>query len=225
MENFPINPADLVVFAVIVLSGLLAFARGLIRELLSAAGWIGAAAVAWFGFDRVLPITRQFISVDFIATGVTAAALFVAALIVLSLVGHMVASQVRDSALNAVDRSLGFIFGVARGALLVCLAYLVLAWIHPPEEQPPVLRAAKTMPLIERGAAMLRTLVPAEMRGPGPEDEAPGTTGAADAPAEQRARDLAAPRPTAPKSAAPEGESGYNTDARRDMERLIQSTE
>ncbi|MDJ0894867.1 MAG: CvpA family protein [Alphaproteobacteria bacterium] len=159
MDNLPISVADLFVGAVLVISAMLAFARGLVREVLSMAAWLGAIAATYFGRAPITELSRQALGYDW-APMVGFVAVFVVSLVALSVAGHAVASMVRGSALNSVDRSLGFLFGLARGGLVVCLAYLVLTFAYPPAEQPLELRQARTLPLIERGAEALRELVP-----------------------------------------------------------------
>jgi membrane protein required for colicin V production len=160
MENLPANAADLIVIAVLLVSALLAFSRGFVRELLSVAGWVGAIFATLYGFSYVKPYTRQWISIDILADATTGVAIFIATLIALTLISNALTGQVRDSALGAVDRSLGFLFGLFRGVIIVCLAYLLITWILPKEEQPEWLRSARTIPLVEGGAGLLRQLVP-----------------------------------------------------------------
>jgi membrane protein required for colicin V production len=160
MENLPANAADLIVIAILLVSALLAFSRGFVRELLSVVVWMGAIFATLYGFSYVKPYTRQWISIDWLADAAGGVAIFIATLIALTLISNMLTSQVRDSALGAVDRSLGFLFGLFRGVIIVCLAYLLMAWILPKEEQPEWLRSAHTIPLVEEGAGLLLQLVP-----------------------------------------------------------------
>lgn len=159
MDNLPISVADLFVAAVLVISAMLAFARGLVREVLSMGAWLGAIAATYFGRAPISELSRQALGYDW-APMVGFVAVFVVSLVALSVAGHALASLIRGSALNSVDRSLGFLFGLARGGLVVCLAYLVLTFAYSPAEQPLELRQARTLPLIERGAEALRELVP-----------------------------------------------------------------
>ena len=160
MEDLPANAADLIVIAVLLVSALLAFSRGFMRELFSVAGWVGAIFATLYGFSYVKPYTRQWISIDILADAAAGGAIFITTLIALTLISNMLTSQVRDSALGAVDRSLGFLFGLFRGVIIICLAYLLIAWILPKEEQPEWLRSARTIPLVEEGAGLLLQLVP-----------------------------------------------------------------
>ncbi len=160
MENLPANAADLIVIAILLVSALLAFSRGFVRELLSVVVWMGAIFATLYGFSYVEEYTRQWISIDILADAAAGGAIFITTLIALTLISNMLTSQVRDSALGAVDRSLGFLFGLFRGVIIICLAYLLIAWILPKEEQPEWLRSARTIPLVEEGAGLLLQLVP-----------------------------------------------------------------
>ena len=160
MENLPANAADLIVIAVLLVSALLAFSRGFVRELLSVAVWVGAIFATRYGFDYVEEYTSQWISTVWLARTAASVTIFIPTLIILALISHVLSGQVRNSALGAVDRSLGFLFGLLRGVIIVCLAYLLMAWILPKEEQPEWLRSAHTIPLVEEGAGLLLQLVP-----------------------------------------------------------------
>src|SRR5256886_656814 len=126
MQDFPINPADLTVAILIVVSGLFAMARGFVREVLSLASWVGAALVTLWGFGLARPYVRTLIDHTLLADVVTGVALFIVSLILFSMIGGGIASLVRGTGLNALDRTLGFVFGLFRGALLVAVLWLGL---------------------------------------------------------------------------------------------------
>jgi membrane protein required for colicin V production len=130
MQSFTL--VDGIVLAVIVLSAILAYARGLVRESLSIVGWI-VAAFAGFAFAPIVePLIREipFLS-DVLGTscelGILAgyAVVFVIALVIISLITPFIAGAVQNSALGPVDQGLGFLFGVARGVLLIVIALVV----------------------------------------------------------------------------------------------------
>lgn len=122
MSDFPLTVADGAVLAVLVLSGLLAFARGFVQEVLSVAAWVGAIIAVVFVLPLVRPLAQQVIDQPLVADIAAGGAIFLVALIALSILTGMIARRVKSSQLNAVDRSLGFLFGVARGARdLPCL--------------------------------------------------------------------------------------------------------
>src|SRR3546814_5505294 len=96
-----------------------------------------------------------------IATGVV---LFIGALVLLTLLSHAISQSVRDSAIGGLVRSLGFVFGLLRGAVLVCLIYIGALWFWSPGQLPPAITEAKAMPLVREGAEALLALVPEETR-------------------------------------------------------------
>lgn len=130
MEGFTI--IDGVVAAVIVLSALLAYSRGLVREALAIAGWIGATILAFIFADQVQPLVRQIpVLGEFIGDScelsiiAAFAAVFAVTLVVFSVFTPLFSSIVQRSALGGVDQGLGFLFGVLRGILLVAVAFFV----------------------------------------------------------------------------------------------------
>lgn len=130
MEGFTI--IDGVVAVVIILSALLAYSRGFVRESLSIAGWIAAAFMAFLFAGQAEPLIREIpILGDFIkescelARIAAFAAVFAVGLIVMSLITPLFSSIVQRSALGGIDQGLGFLFGVLRGALLVGIALVV----------------------------------------------------------------------------------------------------
>ena len=123
---------DGVVALVLLLSGILAYSRGLVRETLSIAGWI-AAAVAGYYFAPMakplieqIPILSEFLGDSCELSMIAAfATVFALALILISIFTPVFAGAVQRSALGGIDQGLGFLFGVARGALLVVVALII----------------------------------------------------------------------------------------------------
>lgn len=236
MQDLGINPVDIVVLVIVVLSGALAFVRGFVKEVLAVVGWVGAAIATLQLFPYVRPITRQYIQTEMLADGLAGLGIFLITLLLFSILSHSIAKGVRNSAISAVDRSLGFLFGLARGAVVVCLAYLLVVSVLAPKDQPAWLRNARVMPLLEWGTSRIILLVPNEYRPnvdlganaadiqarpptalpparmPAPQP-APGA-----APAQPQAPALN-PLPTAPTDKA--GQTGYKTEDRRELEQIL----
>jgi membrane protein required for colicin V production len=218
LENWPINPGDVAVIAILLLSALLAFARGFVQEVLSIAGWVGAAAVTWFGLPQATPYVQQYVPNDLVARLIAGGAIFVVSLIVFSIATHYIAKGVRGSALNAVDRSMGFVFGLARGALLVVLAYMLTVWIVP-EDRPQWIEEARARPLVERGADWLRGAVPGDALA---RAEQIGDDASAVVDGATSLQRLQQPQPAQDGDG---GDAGYSEEDRRQIEDVIdQST-
>jgi membrane protein required for colicin V production len=130
MQGFTL--VDGIVLAVIALSAVLAYARGLVRESLSIAGWVAAALAGFYFAPMLEPLMREVpVLSDLLGTncelGILAgfAAAFVVALVLVSLVTPLLAGAVQNSAVGPIDQGLGFLFGIARGVLLVVIALVV----------------------------------------------------------------------------------------------------
>lgn len=156
----PFEIADIVIVIVLIISGLLAYFRGLVREVLSLATWIGAALAAYYAFPYAQPYARDLIGVKGIADAVTGIVLFVVALLILTLLNHVISGRVKESALGTVDRGLGFLFGLARGALLVCVAYIIATWFWENDDLTAYIGQPRAMPYVQEGADLLRQVVP-----------------------------------------------------------------
>ena len=156
------NTLDIIVVAVVAISGLFAFVRGFTREALSIAAWLGAAAVAIYGAPIVQPLMHGFFSAGWLwlADILTYLAPFIIAVVLFSIIVGIAAAQIRNIGLGALDRALGLLFGVARGALLICLAYLLMSHLLQPENTPAWVMDARSRPLLAAGAMEIQQLIP-----------------------------------------------------------------
>ena len=102
------NPIDIGVIAIIVLSAIFAFARGFVREALSIVAWVGAAAITAYGFGRAFDIVEPMVKNPLLSQLIAGLGLFVGSLIILTILTSLIARQVRSSALSPIDRTLGF---------------------------------------------------------------------------------------------------------------------
>jgi membrane protein required for colicin V production len=217
-----VNALDLAIIAVIALSAVFAFARGFVREALSIVAWVGAAVITFFGFDSVYAFVLRFVSTPLLADLVAGAGLFVTSLIALTMLTGYLARFVEGSALSPIDRTLGLIFGLVRGLVLVSLAYLVVDISLPQNDRPPWIKQAKSERLLAKGADMLRTALPESLQvksAGAADDSRRGLDRAQDAQRAMRALAI----PAAPPAAQPAQAAAptYKPADRRDMDRLI----
>ncbi|MBW4985474.1 CvpA family protein [Mameliella sp. CS4] len=143
MEGFTI--VDGVVGVVILLSALLAYSRGLVREIMAILGWVAAAIVAFLFADQLQPLVKEIPVIgEFLADScelaviASFAAIFTLALVVVSLFTPLFSSLIKKSALGGLDQALGFLFGVARGILLVAIAFFVYEVVITSQDIPMI---------------------------------------------------------------------------------------
>lgn len=159
------NALDFFVIGIIILSGLFAFARGFVRECLSIASWMGATAAALYGLPYLRPYAERFAPKGTVADAVAAGVAFLVTLVVLALVSGMVSRRVKRSSLSALDRTLGLLFGLARGVMLVAIGFLALSFVLPPGgEKPRWIAESRTAPLFLDATSSLARLLPPTVR-------------------------------------------------------------
>lgn len=200
----PITLLDGILVGFTLVSAMLAMVRGLSREILSIASWIAAAAAAFFLYPLVLPYVQPYIDNKQVAMVAAAGVVFVVALIIVTLITMKIADWIIDSRIGALDRTLGFLYGAARGILVVAVGLLFFNWLVG-VNTPAWIANAKSRPLLESIGATLEGLLPDDPENsilkrlsPG-EPEAEQGAPATDAPATQQA-----PAETAPSEIAPD---------------------
>lgn len=162
MDPSTLNTVDLVVISVIALSGIFAFKRGLVREVFSLGSWIAAAYIAARYYQDIQPWMKEhYLKKDLAAQAASAVALFCGTLIVLIPIGNYLVGIIKGPTMTTLDRSLGFVFGLLRGALVLSLVYLCFLWAWPnKEEQPKWLSEAKTKPVLVYSAEVVKSFIP-----------------------------------------------------------------
>ncbi len=160
------NWVDLVVLAVVLVSGLLGAMRGLVREVLGVAAWVAAAWIAspYGVFPYVAPWARKQVSDPGVGDIMAFGGVFLVALIVLWLLVGAVSSRVRGSALGGLDRTFGLVFGLGRGAVLLAVAYILTGFLIPTEGWPPQVLDARLLSPVHQGAQWLATQLPPPYR-------------------------------------------------------------
>lgn len=169
MDGFTI--IDAVVAAVIILSAILAWSRGFVRESLAILGWIGAAVLAFLFAPTVRPMVAQLPVLDRfmgdsceLATIAGFAVVFALALVIFSIITPLFSSVVQRSALGGVDQGMGFLFGVARGILLVAIAFIVYNRVMTTQDVPMV-ENSRSAQVFERMRGQMDDQIPADAPG------------------------------------------------------------
>jgi membrane protein required for colicin V production len=216
------NWLDLGVIGVIALSAIFAFARGFVREALSIVAWVGAAAITLYGFNWVYAQVDPHVHNPLLSQVIAGFGLFVGSLVILTIVTGLLARMVHLSGLSPIDRTLGFIFGLARGAFLACLAYLLLDVSVQPNDRPGWIREAKSAPYLHEGADILRSLLPEQLKLKSTETVGEAVKALSPASEAERAmRALSTPsRGGASRPDSPPAPS-YRPGDRKDLERLL----
>ena len=160
----PVSILDLVVIGVVVISALLAAVRGFTREVLAIAAWVAAAAAAWYLHPTALPLAKQYINSDTVALVAAIGGIFIVTLIVVSIITVKVSDLILDSRIGALDRTLGFVFGAARGFLICVIGWVFLNWLLQ-GKNPEWATTARSRPALESTGNNLIAMLPDNPEG------------------------------------------------------------
>jgi membrane protein required for colicin V production len=156
----PITLLDFILIGVMLVSAVLAMVRGFMREVLSIAAWIIAAGATLYAYGKLLPFAKTYFNNDYVATGVVVGGTFLLTLIVVSIITVKFSDMILDSRVGALDRSLGFLFGLGRGLIIVVVAFLFFAWLVPPRTQPSWVANAKSKVVLQSTGDWLMSMLP-----------------------------------------------------------------
>lgn len=202
---------DTLVILIIAFSALIAFSRGIVRELLGLTSWILAVLGAIFGIGLLRPIFTSFIKNQTLANIVGMASIALLILIICTIINANVAKKLRKSALSGLDRTLGLIFGIVRGMFLILIIYLSAALLLAKEEMTRYMQANWTMPIIRQGGLILEQAIPDDLFTI--EDDITATEEDTEAKEEKKEKEV--------KKDKKENTSPYDDKQRNEMDALI----
>ncbi len=156
----PITLLDIVLIVVMLISGLLAMVRGFMREVLSIVAWVLAAGATLYAYAKLLPLAKQYFNNDIVAAVAVIGGVFLLTLLVVSILTVRVSDMVLDSRVGALDRTLGFLFGLARGLIIVVVAFMFFSWLVPDRSQPEWVRSAKSRVVLTGTGQWLMSMLP-----------------------------------------------------------------
>lgn len=165
---------DIVVGLIVLASALISFMRGFIREVLTIAGVVGGILAAVFAGPALAPTVRDWFGVtedskeklfdiipmEIVADITTYGVIFIAVVIVLSVVSHFISGAAKAVGLGPVDRTLGVVFGIARALILLGLVYLPFHLFMKADDKKDFFADSKTHYFIEKTAAVMAAYLP-----------------------------------------------------------------
>ena len=160
MSGLPVSTIDIIVIAVVLASALVALWRGVVRETFSIFEWVASADVALRLAPVFQPMLAGIIAPPWLAWVAVFLGVFLIILVPLSIMTHRFSEIVKRSEIGAIDRALGFVFGIGRGLVIVGLAYIAYASFVPIESQSATVTSARLFPLIQNSSEVLLSLVP-----------------------------------------------------------------
>jgi membrane protein required for colicin V production len=167
MENYSFHIVDGIVLAIIGISAVVGFVRGFSREMLSIASWALALVISLYAHSYTYPFWSNIIKYPVLAHAATFGVVFIGVLTTSLIVTNGWANRIGDGPLGSLDRTLGLVFGVTRGGVIVCLAYLIMASLgETKNDVPDWLKEAKSLAWAEEGGVLMVGLLPKQMQEP-----------------------------------------------------------
>ena len=157
-----LNNLDVIILIIIGISALIAYSRGLMKEVMSIVGWVLGCIVVIYLLPIINPFTMNYVKNGTFAGILTAVVILIAFLVCWVLFTAKVVGKVRTSKLSSLDRMLGLFFGIARACLLIILCYILIGWIVPADKQSPILQESKYYTLAGTFAEPIEKLIPEE---------------------------------------------------------------
>ena len=136
MGQLSITAVDVVVVAVVLISAFLAMWRGFVSEVFTIFEWVAAAYAALRFTPTFQPLLKSVISPPWLEYIVVFVGTFLIVIIPLSIMAHRLSEMIKRSEIGPVDRSMGFVFGMARGLVIIGLAYIAFAALVPQPDRP-----------------------------------------------------------------------------------------
>jgi membrane protein required for colicin V production len=228
---------DILVLLVLALSALIAFLRGFIREVLTIIGVLGGMVAAYYAGPHLLPIMEGWLGVDpnaedpqklfdiipytYVAAFLAYGSIFVIVVVILSIISHMIAEAVKSVGLGAIDRTLGVVFGLARGILLLGILYLPVHLTIEQETRDGWFEGARSHVYIEMTAEVISGYLPEEAKQ-GIEDQVEEGSAAIEGKTRENLERMDLLKRNERPAQAPAQDKGYNERQREEMDKLFE---
>ena len=160
MNQLPVNPIDLAIIVVMILSAVFSWVRGFTGEVLAVASWVAAAIAAYFLHPWALTYIAPSIANKQIALAAAIAAVFLVTLVFVSLITTKLSELILDSAIGTLDRTLGLFFGAARGLLIAVVAFMFFDTLVGEKSQPDILKDARLRPVLKLASTAIFKALP-----------------------------------------------------------------
>lgn len=152
---------DIIAVAVLVVSAIVGFFRGALREMLTVAAFVVAALLAGYGLRFAGPPMRAWLDPDWTGTVAAVVIVFVVSYIALRMAGAGLVKRIHaNEAAGALDRTVGLGFGLVRALVVLGAFQLMLVAATPPERMPAWITGASLYPLTQRVGEVLKAFAP-----------------------------------------------------------------
>lgn len=157
------NNLDIFILIVVLISGLIALNRGLIKEVLSIIGWFLSVVVIVLLLPIVQPLTQNYVQGEMASLVVSSIFILIVFFVIWFIITSQIIDKIRSSKLSAIDRILGLFFGILRACILVILFNILVNWMITPDEMFPIFKESKYFQMAGNFAEPIEKLLPQEL--------------------------------------------------------------
>lgn len=157
------NNLDIFILIIVLISGLIALNRGLIKEVLSIIGWMLSVVAIVTLLPIVQPLVQNFAQGDTFSLVVSAILILIVFFIIWIIITSQIIDKIRSSKLSAIDRILGLFFGIVRAWILIILFNILVGWVMTPDEQPQAMKESKYFQMAGDFAEPVEKLLPKDL--------------------------------------------------------------
>ena len=154
-----VNFVDIIFLVIVVLSGILSFQKGFIQEIMRISSWVGAGTVALYSYDPLLPVVKKYIDMDIGASAITGASSFILSLIIFYIISHFITGIVKFTPIGALNKSLGFVFGLIRGLAICSVLYIAVIYAYGGKKIDEI-QNAKSQVVLDGSSKLLIAFLP-----------------------------------------------------------------
>jgi len=125
---------DYAIIAIVIVSTLISLVRGFVKEVISLFTWVAAFAIALTFSSMASGLVPQAVDIPSARVAIAFLVLFVLVLILGGIINWAISKLVETTGLSGTDRSVGMVFGLLRGVLIVAGLLLLGGFTALPQE-------------------------------------------------------------------------------------------
>lgn len=156
---------DVFVCVVLMITTVIAFLRGFLKDFMGLLSYAGAAAVTLLFYPHAAEISGEVFKESAIMSVAAVILVFMVSLIFISIISAMILDNLRDFRLGALDRTLGVLYGLLKGFVIVSSLHYVV-FVANQMDDPSWLKKGETFTLTKAGSDIIAVWLSKDKENP-----------------------------------------------------------
>jgi membrane protein required for colicin V production len=166
LEFHYFNICDVFLLTLLLFSAIVGFIRGFVRETLGLAAWGTASWIALKDFPLLTDFFAKWIHNPLLLKLSSHLAVFSLSLISFLFLTQLLCLWIQGSIIQSINRSLGIVFGLLRGFILIITGYTATLYFVKLEEHPEVITSCKSVSLLQKVVLSMDPYLPEKVHSP-----------------------------------------------------------